>query len=140
MYKSDIIIYGPGTQNSSLYPSYLTKDLRQIISKSKGKKIFISNILKDKDIVNETTSSIIMKFHYYMNNKNTINYSKKNKLIDYYFVHKNDENDINNLYHKLYLKEDLKQNRKVFKFDWEKSSGVHFSNLIFIQIFKIIKK
>ena len=63
--------------------------------------------MKDKDIVNETTSSIIMKFHYYMNNKNTINYSKKNKLIDYYFVHKNDENDINNLYHKLYLKREI---------------------------------
>ena len=41
---SDIIIYGTGTQNSSLYPSYLTQDLRHLITKSKDKKIFISNI------------------------------------------------------------------------------------------------
>ena len=29
---SDIIIYGPGTQYSSLFPSYITKDIRDIIS------------------------------------------------------------------------------------------------------------
>ena len=48
--------------------------------------------------------------------------------------------DINNINEKAYLKDDLKIKGKVFKFDWEKSSGVHFSNLILSQIFKIMKK
>ena len=65
--KADMIIYGPGTQNSSLFPSYLTKNLNNYLVKSKAKKIFISNIIKDKDIIHETTGSIINSFFYYMN-------------------------------------------------------------------------
>ena len=138
--NSDIIIYGPGTQNSSLYPSYLTKGLKEIILRSRAKKIFISNIFKDNDIVNESTSTIIDKFFYYINNrKNEKNYIR-NKLINYYFVHKTDVSDINNIYQKYYLLENLEKKKEIFKFDWEKSSGVHFSNLIVSQIFKIIKK
>ena len=137
--KSDIIIYGPGTQNSSLYPSYLTKNIKNILMKSKAKKIFISNIFKDKDIVNETTNSIIEKFFYYMNDKKNKKLIKE-KLIDYYFVHKTDKSDINNIRKSFYLKEDLSIKKNIFKFDWEKSSGVHFSNLIVSQIFKIINK
>ncbi len=135
--KADVIIYGPGTQNSSLLPSYLTKNLNKYLVKSKAKKIFISNIIKDKDIVHETTSSIIESFFYYMNKgKKIIN---KNKLIDYFFLHKRDLNDINNINEKAYLNDDLKIKERIFKFDWEKSSGVHFSNLIVSQIFKIMK-
>ncbi len=135
--KADVIIYGPGTQNSSLLPSYLTKNLSKYLVKSKAKKIFISNIIKDKDIVHETTSSITNNFFYYMNKGKKI--SNKNKLIDYFFLHKKDLNDINNINEKAYLKDDIKIKGRVFKFDWEKSSGVHFSNLIVSQIFKIMK-
>ena len=138
--NSDVIIYGPGTQNSSLYPSYLTKGLRNIVSNSKAKKIFISNIFKDNDIVNESTSSIIDKFFYYFDSKKEEKKLVKNKLINYYFVHKTDEKDINNLYQKYYLSEDLKKKKEIFKFDWEKSRGIHFSNLIVNKIFQIIKK
>ncbi len=135
--KADVVIYGPGTQNSSLLPSYLTKNLNKYLVKSKAKKIFISNIIKDKDIVHETTSSITKSFFYYMDKAKKI--SNKNKLIDYFFLHKKDLNDINNINEKAYLKDDLKIKGRIFKFDWEKSSGVHFSNLIVSQIFKIIK-
>ena len=65
--------------------------------------------------------------------------SKKYKLIDYYFLHKKDLNDINNVNEKAYLTDDLKLKGRIFKFDWEKSSGIHFSNLIVSQIFKIMK-
>ena len=39
--SSDIIIYGPGTQFSSLFPSYLTIGLRKLIEKSKAKKFWL---------------------------------------------------------------------------------------------------
>ena len=42
--SSDIIIYGPGTQFSSLFPSYITTGLRKLIEKSKAKKFLITNI------------------------------------------------------------------------------------------------
>ena len=101
---SDVIIYGPGTQNSSLYPSYLTRGLKDLILRSNAKKIFISNIFKDNDIVNRSTSTIIDKFFCYINNEKEEKFNK-DKLINYYFVHKTDKNDINNLYQKYYLLE-----------------------------------
>lgn len=135
--KADVIIYGPGTQNSSLFPSYLTKNLNKYLVKSKAKKIFISNIIKDKDIIHETADSLINSFFYYMNKEKKV--LNKNRLIDYYFLHRKDLNDINNINEKAYLTDDLKVKGRIFKFDWEKSSGVHFSNLIVSQIFKIMK-
>ena len=53
-----------GPQNSSLYPSYLTRGLKDLILRSNAKKIFISNIFKDNDIVNESTRTIIDKFFF----------------------------------------------------------------------------
>jgi len=48
--ESNIIIYGPGTQASSLLPSYLTRDLlHTIISNKNAVKIFISNLVPDYD-------------------------------------------------------------------------------------------
>ncbi len=63
--KSDIIIYGPGTQYSSLFPSYLTLGLKEIINKSKAKKFLITNIFLDNDIVNEKVEDIIKKFYFF---------------------------------------------------------------------------
>jgi 2-phospho-L-lactate transferase/gluconeogenesis factor (CofD/UPF0052 family) len=46
----DLLIYGPGTQASSLLPSYLTSDvLTEISRNSSAKKIFISNLVPDFD-------------------------------------------------------------------------------------------
>ena len=65
---SDIIIYGPGTQYSSLFPSYLTKDIREKIIKSKAKKFLITNIFLDNDIFKEKVEGIIKKEIKFSNN------------------------------------------------------------------------
>ena len=64
---SDIIIYGPGTQYSSLFPSYLTKNIRETIIKSKAKKFLVTNIFLDNDILKENVESIIKKFNFFFN-------------------------------------------------------------------------
>ena len=47
---AEIIIYGPGTQASSLLPSYLTRDLLEVISSnSNALKVFVSNLVPDFD-------------------------------------------------------------------------------------------
>jgi 2-phospho-L-lactate transferase/gluconeogenesis factor (CofD/UPF0052 family) len=49
--QSDIIIYGPGTQFSSLFPSYKTVGLGEAIAASRARvKIFVANIHRDHDI------------------------------------------------------------------------------------------
>ena len=85
MLNSDIIIYGPGTQYSSLFPSYLTKDIREKIIKSKAKKFLVTNIFLDNDIVRENVESIIEKFNFFFN-KNKKNKINNNKLVDYYLI------------------------------------------------------
>lgn len=68
--SANIIVYGPGTQHSSLFPSYLTGSLGQLISNNRSaEKIFIGNIYKDHEIRNETTSTLIQKFFYYLAEK-----------------------------------------------------------------------
>jgi len=48
--EMDILIYGPGTQSSSLLPSYLTLEVMEKIAKNLvAKKIFISNLIPDYD-------------------------------------------------------------------------------------------
>lgn len=68
--EADIIVYGPGTQHSSLFPSYFTKNLGDCIAhNTTAEKIFISNILKDNEIQQETANSLTEKLFYYLNAK-----------------------------------------------------------------------
>jgi 2-phospho-L-lactate transferase/gluconeogenesis factor (CofD/UPF0052 family) len=65
--SANMIVYGPGTQHSSLLPSYMTIGLPDAIAKnSTAEKIFISNINFDNDINNETHDSLIENLYRYM--------------------------------------------------------------------------
>jgi len=58
--KSDVIIYGCGTQYSSTFPSYLTKGIGGAIQKSRAKvKAYVSNIKYDEDIINYDLEKIV---------------------------------------------------------------------------------
>ena len=58
--RSDIIIFGCGTQYSSTFPSYLTTGVAEAVSKSKAKvKGFVSNIKYDADIINYDLEKIV---------------------------------------------------------------------------------
>jgi len=133
--NSDIIIYGPGTQFSSLFPSYLTKGLRKLIEKSKAKKFLITNIYLDNDIIKETVESIIDKFYYFFNKEDP---KINNKLIDHYLVNKFDEDDLNLLKKTNYLA--YQKNKNYTLLDWEKGEGLHYPNWLAKKIFKLSNK
>ena len=64
--NADLIIYGPGTQITSLFPSYMTENLGKIISKNlSATKFFICNIIEDHDILNQSTNEILEEFVFY---------------------------------------------------------------------------
>ena len=68
-----LIVYGPGTQHSSLFPSYMTDGLADCIAaRSDIEKIFIGNISADHDIQSETISSLLDKVSEYMNTGSSI--------------------------------------------------------------------
>ncbi|MBV9080813.1 MAG: YvcK family protein [Elusimicrobia bacterium] len=68
--SADVVIYGPGTQHSSLFPSYLTDGVAEAIAaNAAAEKIFVCNIYRDNEIQGETAESIARKFLRYMNRK-----------------------------------------------------------------------
>jgi 2-phospho-L-lactate transferase/gluconeogenesis factor (CofD/UPF0052 family) len=61
--EADVIVYGPGTQHSSLFPSYLTQGLAEAIARNRtADKIFIGNILRDLDIQTDDVNDLARKF------------------------------------------------------------------------------
>jgi 2-phospho-L-lactate transferase/gluconeogenesis factor (CofD/UPF0052 family) len=57
---SDLIIYGPGTQFSSLMPSYKTLGLAQAIAESNARaKVFVVNIHRDHDIQDFSATELV---------------------------------------------------------------------------------
>ena len=70
--EADLIVYGPGTQHSSLLPSYLTAGLGALIAANRNaEKIFISNIATDHEIQGETANTLVDKVLHYVNAKGT---------------------------------------------------------------------
>lgn len=68
--EADIIIYGPGTQYSSLFPSYLTSGVAEAIqANTKAEKVFIGNIARDFDIMGEDATTLVKSFLWYMGRK-----------------------------------------------------------------------
>jgi len=65
---ADIIIYSPGTQHSSLYPTYMSAGLAQVIADNKSAyKVFITNIGADYETPNYKASDYIRGAHRYLN-------------------------------------------------------------------------
>ena len=72
--NSDLIIYGPGTPFSSLFPTYLTLGLAETLIQSKGQKIYIGNAKKDSDSLAFNAVELLEKFHYFLNSKYNTKY------------------------------------------------------------------
>ena len=67
---ADLIVYSPGTQHSSLFPSYLTHGLSQAIARNlSALKLLITNIQSDAEIVDTTAVEIVDKAAYYLQEK-----------------------------------------------------------------------
>ena len=68
--KADFILYAPGTQHSSLYPTYKHRNLADNIKKNKkAKKIFITNIGADYETPNYDTFDYINGAFKYLSSK-----------------------------------------------------------------------
>jgi 2-phospho-L-lactate transferase/gluconeogenesis factor (CofD/UPF0052 family) len=69
--KADLIVYSPGTQHSSLFPSYMTPGVgRAIAGNLRAIKLLITNLEEDADIVGSSAVGIIDRAVYYLREKN----------------------------------------------------------------------
>jgi 2-phospho-L-lactate transferase/gluconeogenesis factor (CofD/UPF0052 family) len=67
---ADIIVYAPGTQHSSLFPSYLTPGIGRMIAQNlRAFKILITNLQEDADLAESSAVEIIERAVYYLREK-----------------------------------------------------------------------
>ncbi len=94
--EADIIIYGPGTQHSSLYPSYLTVGVAEAIQANKrAEKIFIANIARDHDIMAADGATLVQGLIENMTRKGTC-VVKPSQLVTRFFFQKPDKGEMTN--------------------------------------------
>jgi 2-phospho-L-lactate transferase/gluconeogenesis factor (CofD/UPF0052 family) len=68
---ADLIVYAPGTQHSSLFPSYLTPGIGDAIAGNlQATKLLITNLRQDADIAGASAVAIIERAVYYLREKN----------------------------------------------------------------------
>lgn len=83
---ADLIIYAPGTQHSSLFPSYLTPGLSAAIAANlRAIKLLITNIQADAEIAGSSAVDIIDRALYYLKEKSTVS-TPTPCLITHYIV------------------------------------------------------
>ncbi len=70
---ADVIVYAPGTQHSSLFPSYLTPGLVDAIAGNLGAiKLFITNLKYDAEIADASAVTLVGRALYYLAGKGSV--------------------------------------------------------------------
>ena len=79
--SSDLIIYSSGTQYSSLYPTFATKNLSAAIQQASALKVMVTNILPDNETPNFRAIDSINQACFYLNQKGMLDLEAKD-LVD----------------------------------------------------------
>ena len=86
--KADLMVYAPGTQHSSLFPSYMTPGLGHEIAKNTHSlKLLVTNIEEDAEIPDFNAVEIIDKAVFYLREKNSKEYPVS-ALLTHYLVNR----------------------------------------------------
>ncbi|MBF0436671.1 MAG: YvcK family protein [Magnetococcales bacterium] len=143
--QADLIIYGPGTQHSSLYPSYLVAGVGECIeSNDKAEKVFIGNIAPDHDSPSATVQELVERFFHYVSAKST-RIPNKTNLITRLFAQGHDNDQIGGVeerrsYLPLNLKDLHFDSKAVTIGDWEESTGRHSGNQIIAELLTLFRQ
>jgi 2-phospho-L-lactate transferase/gluconeogenesis factor (CofD/UPF0052 family) len=96
--EADLIVYAPGTQHSSLFPSYLTPGLSTAIAGNlTATKLLITNIQADAEITGSSAVDIIERAVYYLKEKARLHIPTP-ALITHYLINEPDRPGSDGLY------------------------------------------
>jgi len=96
--SADLIIYAPGTQHSSLFPSYLTPGLSAVIAANLSAiKLLITNIQSDAEITGSNAVDIIDRAVFYLKEKGRAAYPTP-CLITHYLLNDPGHEDVSTPY------------------------------------------
>jgi 2-phospho-L-lactate transferase/gluconeogenesis factor (CofD/UPF0052 family) len=145
--QADVIIYAPGTQNSSLLPSYLTVGVGEAIAgNTAAKKIFVSNIREDHEIPEATANALVESCVRYLNRRGDLSHPSQRYITDL-FAHR----DISNVERqrerdtaRVYFNFDewTDSDIRVVESDWEQSldPGIHIGDRIATEVMRVARE
>ena len=137
--EADVIIYGPGTQHSSLLPSYLTQHVGAYIAGNRSAdKVFIANIRRDVDIQLDDANDLADKLFEAMQRGSPEAQIEWRDAVTHFFVQR--QNTDNN---PVYVPFDLSTFRypvdTVIARDWEAGEGRHEGGYVFSELQEIVQ-
>jgi 2-phospho-L-lactate transferase/gluconeogenesis factor (CofD/UPF0052 family) len=138
--EAELIIYGPGTQHSSLFPTYLTRGISEAIAaNAKAEKIFVANIALDHDIRGESAETLIKKLHTYMSRHGATDIALAD-LMTRAFIHTSDEAD-GLVAAQTYVPSGAPlEGSAILARNWEAESGQHLGGLIVDELFSLLRQ
>ena len=137
--EADVIVYGPGTQHSSLFPSYMTEGVAEaIIANKRADKIFVGNIHRDFDIQEDDANDIARKLLFTLSRGGSIKVDWID-VVSHFFVQRTDTEVSKAKY--------VPFDEKSFSFpletvkarDWEAQEGRHSGGYVVDELQQIIQ-
>ena len=144
--SADVIVYGPGTQHSSLFPSYITRGVAEaVVHNHSADKIFISNIHRDFDMQEEDAGDLARKFLGALSRKGEIALEWKDAVTHFFFQHQDRPPQQSDQHHGVasYVPFD----EATFSFpmdavklrDWEGQEGRHAGGFVLDELQQIVQ-
>jgi 2-phospho-L-lactate transferase/gluconeogenesis factor (CofD/UPF0052 family) len=137
---ADVIIYGPGTQHSSLFPSYMTDGVaEQIVANTGADKVFIGNIHRDSDIQADDASDLARKLLDSMTRKGQT-HVEWTSVVSHFFVQDIDENTLSRGNYIPFDKSRFTFPLETVKVrDWESQEGRHSGGYVVEELRQIVQ-
>jgi len=138
--NADVIIYGPGTQHSSLFPSYMTAGVAEAIARNtKADKVFIGNIHRDFDIQGDDAGGLARKLLQAMGRGGAKNVEWLD-VVSHFFVQGTDENTLGQAKYVPFDKTSFAFPLETVKVrDWEAAEGRHAGGYVLDELRQIVQ-
>jgi 2-phospho-L-lactate transferase/gluconeogenesis factor (CofD/UPF0052 family) len=135
---ADVIVYGPGTQHSSLLPSYLTQGVAAAIAANRSAdKVFIANIRRDFDIPHDSVNDLADKLLGSLR-RGGMESLQWEEAVTHFFVQ--DVRSRNQQGYVPFDKTKFPYNPRTLRVhDWESDSGGHHGGLVFEELRQIVQ-
>jgi 2-phospho-L-lactate transferase/gluconeogenesis factor (CofD/UPF0052 family) len=137
---ADVIIYGPGTQHSSLFPSYMTEGVAEAIAcNSKADKVFIGNIHRDFDIQGDDAGDLARKLLNAMSRKGQTPVEWLD-IVSHFFVQGTDETTVGKANYVPFDRSRFSFPLETVKVrDWEEQGGRHSGGYVLDELRQIVQ-
>jgi hypothetical protein len=138
--SADVIIYGPGTQHSSLFPSYMTEGAAEAIAaNATADKVFVANIHRDFDIQADDADDIAHKLLHSLSRQGRIAVNWRD-VVSHFFVQSSEDGNLGRAKYVPFDESKFSFPLDTVKArDWESQEGQHSGGYVLDELRRIVQ-